>query len=240
MKKTIAVILAVIIALSCSGLAFAEDSTTTTRAGYYCGYCETYFESQEALNEHMQIYHHYECPYCHNIFTDAALYNEHLPICKDNHPTQVDPADISIDNILQTLLSFFDRTNANFDTYLYTDIQNVLIQVIELMNNLINNLFAYGVIGGNNEATVQGACDELEAKVKGANLEPELFAEFEGILGSLRQAIKNLYANSAETEVEETVAEELPGTGSATAGIMIFAAVSTAAAAAYICTKKKA
>ena len=54
------------------------------------------------------------------------------------------------------------------------------------------------------------------------------------------EEIKRIYASDIETSVEETEAEALPDTGSADAGIAVFAAVSVLAAAAFICTKKKA
>ena len=59
------------------------------------------------------------------------------------------------------------------------------------------------------------------------------------LLNSLKQQIKNLYAGEVATTVEATTAaEEIVDTGSSSVGIALFAAVSVAAAAAYVCTKK--
>ncbi len=283
MKKIIAIVLSLIIVLSCSVMAAADDkvgdrtttaaptgeyscsicgayfktsealvnhmttyhnsNTATTAAdkGYVCGICNTSFATQDALVQHMNTYHSLKCPYCGNVFTSQETYNAHLPVCKENHPTQIDPADISVNSVIQALQDFFGLLNGNFDTYLWTDIQNVLIQLIEFANNLMNNMFMYGLVGNNTPAQndVMGAIDDLEAKTSLLGLPDAKFAEFEGIISQLKSKIKAIYANSESAQIEETVAEAPVDTGSSTAAIVAFCAVSCAAAAAYVCVKKK-
>ncbi len=57
------------------------------------------------------------------------------------------------------------------------------------------------------------------------------------LVGSLKETIKGLYAGETAT-VPTTEPEEIVDTGSSSVGIAVFAAVSVAAAAAYVCTKK--
>ena len=93
---------------------------------------------------------------------------------------------------------------------------------------------------GSNSADVLGIVDELEAKIGGFGLAKEILSRIKDLITSLKQKIKDLYAGNKETVVEETAAIASSDTGSSSAGIVAFAAVSVAAAAAYVCTKKKA
>ncbi len=60
----------------------------------------------------------------------------------------------------------------------------------------------------------------------------------DGLLDDLKSTIKGLYAGEVATVPETTAAEEPATTGSSSVGIVAFAALSVAAAAAYVCTKK--
>jgi len=62
---------------------------------------------------------------------------------------------------------------------------------------------------------------------------------FDGLLDDLKSSIKDLYAGEIGTLPETTAAQETAPTGSSAVGIAAFAALSVAAAAAYVCTKKK-
>lgn len=59
----------------------------------------------------------------------------------------------------------------------------------------------------------------------------------DGLVDGLKEVIKGMYAGEIAT-VPVTEAEEPADTGSTSAGIVAFAAISVAAAAAYVCTKK--
>ena len=61
---------------------------------------------------------------------------------------------------------------------------------------------------------------------------------FDGLLDDLKSSIKDLYAGEIGTLPETTAAQESVDTGSSAVGIAAFAALSVAAAAAYVCTKK--
>lgn len=60
----------------------------------------------------------------------------------------------------------------------------------------------------------------------------------DGLLDSLKSTIKGLYAGEVATVPSTTEVEEPATTGSTSVGIAAFAALSVAAAAAYVCTKK--
>ena len=79
-------------------------------------------------------------------------------------------------------------------------------------------------------AAVEGEVINLETVLSGV-------PGVEDLLDSLKSTIKGLYAGEIAT-VPETTAEAPAETGSSVAGIAVFAAVSVAAAAAYVCTKK--
>ena len=58
---------------------------------------------------------------------------------------------------------------------------------------------------------------------------------------AIKQKIKDFYAHDEAVVAEEVTCAEAPvETGSATAGIAVFAAITAAAAVAYVCSKKKA
>ena len=61
----------------------------------------------------------------------------------------------------------------------------------------------------------------------------------DGLLDDLKSSIKDLYAGEIGTLPSTTEAAPSVDTGSSAVGIAAFAALSVAAAAAYVCTKKK-
>ena len=120
---------------------------------------------------------------------------------------------------------------------LFAKVKEVLADLTDYLKgigDMIKNL----VPGG--EGGVLGALDDFSAKVGESNIGGDLIAQIKGFVTSLKQKIKDLYAGNKETTIEETEAEVDVPTGSASAGLAVFAAVSAAAAAAYVCTKKKA
>ena len=121
---------------------------------------------------------------------------------------------------------------------LFAKVKEVLAGLTDYLKgigDMIKNL----VPGG--EGGVLGALDDFSAKVGESDIGGDLKAQIKGFVTSLKQKIKDLYAGNKETTIEETTAAEEPvETGSASAGLAVFAAVSAAAAAAYVSTKKKA
>lgn len=82
-------------------------------------------------------------------------------------------------------------------------------------------------------ADVEGEVINLNTVLEGIGL-----PSVDGLVDSLKETIKGMYAGSEATVPETTVAEPIEDTGSASVGIAAFAAISVAAAAAYVCTKK--
>jgi len=166
-----------------------------------------------------------ECPYCHNIFTDESTYDDHIDICYSQNGGVANRHDnffnLTANQILDMLHDFFSR-----DTDLWGTVSDIIIRIIDLFENLGT--------AATTEADVAGAVDELEAKVASLPIVGDALEYVHNLINSLKQKIKDIYAHDVET-----VAEEPVSTGSTSVGIAAFAAVSVAAAAAYVCTKKK-
>jgi hypothetical protein len=133
----------------------------------------------------------------------------------------------------------------------------VNFNIAESINNIINQIVA--ALQGDVLATIQGyiqqivnaiegllpqsdvlgAVADLEGALGGLNLGGDLFSYVKNLINTLKQKIKDFYCHETETVVEETEAEAPVDTGSTSIGIVAFAAVSVAAAAAYVCTRKK-
>ena len=192
MKKILAVLLALIMALSCMVLAFAEgeatpadDSTTTTTA-----------VAEEAKG---------------GLMIDKGSF-----------------FDMTATDIIDALIAVFD-THAEW----WDAVEDIIIRIIDFINNI--------GIGAASQADVAGAISDLEAKIASLPIVGDILTTIHNLITSLKQKIKDLYAGNKETEaVEETDAAPSADTGSSSLGIAAFAAVSVAAAAAYVCTKKKA
>ena len=89
------------------------------------------------------------------------------------------------------------------------------------------------------QASVLGAVADLEGALGNLPIVGDVFNYVKGLIDCLKQKIKDLYAGCTETTVEETEAAAPADTGSSSIGIVAFAAVSVAAAAAFVCTRKK-
>ena len=209
MKKITAIVLALVIALSCATIGFAAKT--------------------------------HDCPYCGRTFTDEKAYNDHLEICYSqkggnpsdkNHENYADYdkfINMDINTVLDKLIETF-----KIDASWWDEIESIILRLVDLIENI--------AIGSDEEA-VAGAIDDLEAKVATLPIIGDVLTYIHNLITTLKQKIKDLYSGNKETEVEETVAEteaEYPiQTGSSSLGIAAFAAVSVAAAAAFVCTKKK-
>ena len=123
-------------------------------------------------------------------------------------------------------------------TGVFSNSGDILAQIEGIINQIKEFIASFT---GGEAANVLGIVDELEAKIGSFTLASDILSYVKGLITSLKQKIKDLYAGNRETVVEETVAEAPSDTGSSSvAGIAAFAAVSVAAAAAYVCTKKRA
>lgn len=249
MKKLIAVVLALVLAFSCTAIAFADWEVVTDASGktwYHCKQCDRTYDSVSEYNNHVNIYHvsettttastvkEYVCPGCGKIYYDIYSYNE----CLQSHNYGVDKhyetyIGMTIPAIIDTLRGYFvgsQSQNLIFD---------VLYKILEYVYAFIDSYVAGRSTGGD-VAGVNGAVAELDGILSGMDLTLPQFDGVCDLVNTLKQKIKDLYAGNIETTIEETEAEAPAETGSANMGIAIFAAISVAAAAAFVCTKKKA
>ncbi len=185
------------------------------------------------------------CPYCGNRFYEEDQFNAHIATCYgqahlnyDGPYTDADGNTISPPNgtnflnlsasqILDKLVEIFD-INANW----WDGIEDIIIRLVDFIENI--GLFASA------EGDVAGAVDDLDAKVESLGIVGDVYNYIKDLINTLKQKIKDFYAGNRETEpVEETTGAEPVATGSSAIGMAAFAAVSVAAAAAYVCVKKK-
>lgn len=244
MKKLLALSIALVLAFSCMTVAFAATAT--------CPWCKATFSGADdaaataLLNAHMQARVclttaapqeaiTYPCPYCalagqDVVFVTEAAYMDHLKTCPNytysDGTTPVNYVDMSVSELLAYLLDV-----ANVDN----DRLSILEPIIQSLITFVENMLK-GVIG--EETGVEGAnadLDSLEAKLTSFDIDIGS-GKIKDILDAVKAKIKALYCGEPAT----TAAEEAPETGSASTGIAVFAAISVAAAAAYVCTKKRA
>lgn len=211
MKKTLAIVLALVLAFSMTAMAFAEDPTTTTAAS-----------TVAPVGGVPGSYDNNVCPKCGAKFAIEAEYNKHVAACTvgDPAPTK-DYVDLTVKDVLNAIVELIKSSNTQWN-----DIESVVTRLVDLVENLLKGITVP-------EADVNGAIDDLKAKVGDSG-------KLGDLLDSLKAKIKSFYAGDKATTEATTAAEKPAETGSATAGIAAFAAISVAAAAAYVCTKKKA
>lgn len=212
MKKTLAIVLALVLAFSMTAMAFAAESDTKAPA------------AGSAVGGQVGSYTNNECPKCHAKFVDEAEYNKHVAACTygESAPaTTKDYVDLTVKDVLNAIVELIKSSNTQWD-----DIESVVTRLVDLVENLLKGITVP-------EADVNGAIDDLKAKVGDSG-------KLGDLLDSLKAKIKSFYAGDKATTEATTAAEKPAETGSATAGIAAFAAISVAAAAAYVCTKKKA
>lgn len=212
MKKTLAIVLALVLAFSMTAMAFAADTSTTAAA------------AGSAVGGQVGSYDHNKCPKCGAAFVDEAEYNKHVAACTygESAPaTTKDYVDLTVKDVLNAIVELIKSSNTQWD-----DIESVVTRLVDLVENLLKGITVP-------EADVNGAIDDLKAKVGDSG-------KLGDLLDSLKAKIKSFYAGDKATTEATTAAEKPAETGSATAGIAAFAAISVAAAAAYVCTKKKA
>ncbi len=221
MKKVFALALALIMALSMSAMAFAADATpsdattTTTKAAQVvnvCPECGRSFAETE-YNAHLQLCRAKTCTKCGEVFASEDAYNEHIEVCTA-YETK-DYVNLTIKELLEMIIDVAKSSMSQWDA-----IESVVIRLVDFIENI-----GAGVVP---EADVNGAIAELE----GLNI-----PGISDLLDALKAKVKALYAGEEATVVETTAAAPAD-TGSASVGIAVFAAVSVAAAAAYVCTKK--
>lgn len=296
MKKVIAVILTLIIALSASVMVFAQE-TTTTQKYWTCPTCNKVFDNITDYNAHLDTHSTQSssgivCPICSykcvptGTMSAEEVYNEHLDShkvwsdkdglrrfqcsncnkryenpeelvkCENSHITMGDLSCPECGYKAHNLYDYNDHLNKfhgpdqKYNAYFgegttIMDIMNQFIAWIEsskVMDMLLE--FAYQIfdliMAGAKEPEVAGAMDNLEGAANKLNLSLPQFSGLKDWINAIKLKIKSFYAGQAETTIEQTQAEAPVDTGSASVGIALFATISVAAAAAYVCSKKKA
>ncbi len=248
MKKALAIVMALVIALSMSAMAFAAENAcqicgklydTAANAAacakahsaddaeantVYCADCGNTFANEGEFNKHLALCNKKYCPKCQRPFADEKAYNEHVAAC--TYGDAKDYVDLTIKDILTMIIDLVKTSAGQWDA-----IESVVIRLVDFIENIGTGLIP--------AADVEGAVADLEASL----------ADFEipgisDLLNQLKAKIKAMYAGEKATTVATTEATteatKAPDTGSASVGIAAFAAISVAAAAAYVCTKKKA
>ena len=212
MKKALAIVLALVMAFSMSAIAFADPAPTPATPAE-------------------QTTHPYKVPWntctkCGANFESEAEFNKHVAECKVGDTTAAAPekdyVDLTVKEILNMIIDLAKSGMAQWDA-----IESVVIRLVDFLENIGSAAVP--------QADVEGAVADLESA-----LAPLKSADKDSLLDALKAKIKALYAGEKATTEAETSAEAPADTGSASVGIAVFAAVSVAAAAAYVCTKKKA
>ncbi len=219
MKKVLALALALIMAFSMTAMAFAADESTTAAAAAtdtvkVCPNCTREFTSDAEYNKHIATCYDKVCPKCAKVFKGEAEYNKHIEICTFGDTK--DYVDLTVKEILNMIIDIAKATIGQWDA-----IESVIVRLVDFVENI-----GTGIVP---EADVNGAIAELEAlEIPGIS----------DLLDQLKAKIKAMYAGEKATEASTTEVAPPADTGSASVGLAVFAAVSVAAAAAYVCTKK--
>ncbi len=157
-----------------------------------------------------------------------AFAEEAAPVNSD--PAAADESTTGFD-LIGTIKGILDKI-----TGVFSGENDILAQIQGIINQIKEFIASFT---GGNAADVLGIVDQLEAKIGSFTLASDILSYVKGLITSLKQKIKDLYAGNKETVVEATAAAAPSDTGSSAAGIAAFAAVSVAAAAAFVCTRKK-
>jgi hypothetical protein len=224
MKKFAAIIIAVMLILTNFVMAYAADIFT-------CPTCNRKYDTLDEYNacidkhiadsveEPKQVVH--KCSTCGKIFEDIDAYNE----CVGSHFNNVNYhydkyVGLTIPELLAELVNIFNKTGTMEAT------QTVVDKLFELTSKSID------------EDTFSFTMSELEIEIGKLDLDGDCLSKIKGILDNIKS--KLLCNEDTKTEVEVTEAEPPADTGSSVGlGIAVFAAVSVAAAAAYVTTSKK-
>lgn len=143
MRKVLAVILAILMALSCCAVAFAVEETTkpASERENKCGICGATYDNATDLNNHIKEMHKQgegnKCPYCSRTFSDEAEYNNHITICADQ--LRQGREDTNYSAIIDRLISLFETTAG---TSWWESIKELIIRVVDLVENTAGSLVA--------------------------------------------------------------------------------------------------
>ena len=178
-----------------------------------CPNCGRWFYGEKEYNAHLELCDVKVCSKCGEKFASEAEYNKHVSACTVGDTK--DYINLTVKDILEMIIDIAKSSMGQWDS-----IESVIIRLVDFVENM------GGLVS---EADVNGVIADLESfNIPGA----------EDLINALKAKIKAMYAGETATTVVVTEAETPVETGSASVGIAVFAAVSVAAAAAYVCTKK--
>lgn len=131
--------------------------------------------------------------------------------------TEKDYIDLTVKEVLAMIL---DLAKAGMSQW--GDVETVIIKIVDFLDGLVS-----GITSG----SVDGLVAELEGLFEGIEI-----PGIDELINALKEKILSFYAPGI---VPTTKPADTSNTGSAPVGIAVFAAVSVAGAAAFVCTKKK-
>lgn len=208
MKKVLAIVLALVMALSCSAMAFADETTTAaadTTAATQAAAGDTIIN--EAAPENAK------CGLCGSTLAADEKIADH--VCPTEAATEKDYIDLTVKDVLNAIVEL-----AKAGMTQWADVETVVIKIVEFLD---------GLVKGTTSGKVDGLVAELEGLLAGVEI-----PGMKDLINSLKEKILSWYT----PDIFVTDPVVTPETGSAPVGIAVFAAVSVAAAAAFVCTKK--
>jgi len=226
MKKIAAIILAVMLIMVSIVTAYAADVFT-------CPVCNrkyaTILDYNTCIDTHSnasdasaQDIH--KCDTCGKMFDNLEDYNE----CVGSHFNNVNYhydryVGLTIPQLLTELTEIFNKTGT------VETVQTLMDKMFELANKTVD------------ENTFADTISQLEEKINDLDLSDKYSSEVKDIIDDLKNAVDCESKNEiTDKEIEVTEAEPSAETGSsAGVGIVAFAAVSAALAAAYVTVSKK-
>lgn len=131
-------------------------------------------------------------------------------------------------SVSSTIENIVDSTGLTAGTDIFSAITNAAAQTLEAISKFD--------IKAVNDNAIAGVIDDFRGALENVGISTSS-GTIAQLFSNLKQKIKDLYMPAAASVEPQ---EETPATGSsATAAIAAFASISVAAAAAYVCTKKK-
>lgn len=203
MKKVLAIVLALVMALSCGAMAFAADDATTTTTTAAAG--DTIINEAAPQNA--------KCGLCGSTLAEGELIADH--VCPTEAATEKDYIDLTVKDVLNAIVELAKSAMTQ-----WADVETVVIKIVEFLD---------GLVKGTTSGKVDGLVAELEGLFTGIEI-----PGMKDLINALKEKILSWYT----PDIFVTDPVETPETGSAPVGIAVFAAVSVAAAAAFVCTKK--
>lgn len=154
-----------------------------------------------------------KCGLCGSTLAEGELIADH--VCPTEAATEKDYIDLTVKDVLNAIVEL-----AKAGMTQWADVETVVIKIVEFLD---------GLVKGTTSGKVDGLVAELEGLLSGVEI-----PGMKDLINALKEKILSWYT----PDIFVTDPVETPETGSAPVGIAVFAAVSVAAAAAFVCTKK--